>query len=71
MNIDPLTQISIEVDRLLDNSGFRGIIFVHYYLKPWVTNAIKEGYAPSVINKLINDAVDCYIANHNEEEVMS
>jgi hypothetical protein len=71
MNIDPLSQIVIEVNRLLDISGPRGIIFLHYYLQPWVKNAIKEGYAPSAINKVINDAVDCHIANHNSEQWMS
>jgi hypothetical protein len=71
MNVPPLAQIEIEVERLLSISGFKGLIFLNYYLKPWVTNALKEGYAPSAINKVIADSVDCYIANHNCEQVMS
>jgi hypothetical protein len=69
MNVPPLAQVEAEVDRLLSISGFRGIIFLHYYLKPWVCNAIKEGYGPNVINKVINDRVDCFIANHNDEQI--
>lgn len=71
MNANPLAQITTEVERLLTISGFQGLIFLQYYLRPWVANAIKEGYTPSAINKVINDSVDCFIANHNSEQVMS
>ena len=65
--MEELERVAVETYRLLSVSGYKGMLFLNFYLQPFRRAALNAGVSPAQIDNMVERVIDDYCAQHSKD----